>query len=85
MRRFIITESQSEGLGSRFFDDVLIQLKKLKINPQYYRFYVEDFRRILLDKFPYLIIYKIIKERIIIYAIVYSGKNPKTISKRIRN
>lgn len=77
-------ESQSQGLGSRFYQDVLLQFEKLKTKPQYYKFYVENFRRILLDKFPYLIIYKIMEKQVIIYAIVYGGRDPKTISARIQ-
>jgi hypothetical protein len=80
----IYYESQSQDLGSRFYQDVLLQFEKLKVKPQYYKFYVEDFRRILLEKFPYLVIYKVIEEQVIIYAIVFSGRDPKTISARIR-
>jgi plasmid stabilization system protein ParE len=77
-------ESQLQSLASRFYRDVLLQFEKLKAKPRYYKFYVEDFRRILLEKFPYLVIYKVIEEQVIIYAIVYSGRDPKTISARIR-
>ncbi len=44
-------EVQPEGLGFKFYENVLIQFEKLKINSQYYQFYVEIFRRILLINF----------------------------------
>jgi len=76
-------ESQSKGLGFKFHEDFLNQAEKLKVNPQFFRNYVEDFRRILFDKFPYLVIFKIIENRIVIFAITYGGKDPEAIFKKI--
>lgn len=80
---FYYYENISANLGEKFYNDLLQQLHYLESNPNYYGFYTENFRRILLDKFPYLVIYKIVDDKVVLYAVVYGGIDPGTISKKI--
>jgi hypothetical protein len=50
-------EEQQTGLGLRFYSCLLERLEKVKINPQYYFNIQEGYRRIIIDPFPYSIIY----------------------------
>lgn len=77
-------ELQSPGLGERFYYDYLSNIARLKNNPLYYSYYHEFYRRILLASFPYMIIYKVKDETtVVVYAVVYEGRNPTFIKEKI--
>ena len=81
---FLYFESQSPGLGEKFYKAFLSCLQKLEINPFYFSFYSENYRRITFQKFPYIILYKISEDKnVIITSVVYGGRHPDLISKRI--
>jgi plasmid stabilization system protein ParE len=73
----------SDRLGQNFYEDLLRQLFYVQTNPTYYSFYKENFRKKLLSRFPYLVIYNIMNDRVVVYAVVYGGKDPAKISKKI--
>ncbi len=78
-------ESKSLGLGEKFFKiykDKIIELQK---NPSYYGYHLDDFRRISFVNFPYIMIYKIIDNNlVIIYEITFEGRSPETISRKLK-
>ena len=94
---FIITETAKQdvieivvwydykqlGLGDRFYKELLIEFERIKRTPTIFRFYKKDFRRVVIKHFPYLIIFKLTEKKIIIYAVVYGGRNPELINKKI--
>ncbi len=69
-------EIQLEGLGESFLDELDAGYKKIVTNPSYYSFLENGFRRILLNKFPYIIIYEILGKTIVVYAIFHTSRNP---------
>jgi plasmid stabilization system protein ParE len=71
------------GLGDRFYKDLLNEFEKIKQNPKLYSFYNKDFKRAILKHFPYLIIFKVTENEIVIYSIIYGGRNPRLINRRI--
>jgi plasmid stabilization system protein ParE len=73
----------SPDLGTKFYEDIIARLQCLETIPTSFRFYKESFRRIILKKFPYLVIYKIAESKVIIYAVVYAGRDPQKIFKKI--
>ena len=77
-------ESKSPGLDERFYNDYIDSIARLKNNPLYYSYYHEFYRRISLATFPYMIIYKVKdEETVIVYAVVYEGRNPTYIKEKI--
>lgn len=71
------------GLGDRFYKELLTEFERIKKNPAIFPFYKKDFRRVVIKHFPYLIIFKLTEKEIIIYAVVYGGRNPELINKKI--
>jgi plasmid stabilization system protein ParE len=64
-------EKQNEGLGQRFIDELDFHLAQITQAPHHYSFYLHQkrFRSYSLEKFPYSIIYEVIDNDIVIYAV----------------
>jgi hypothetical protein len=61
-------EEQREGLGEIFIEKVKKRLDYLKQYPLHFNKVQKEFRQVLIDKFPYLIIYELSGSEIIVYA-----------------
>jgi plasmid stabilization system protein ParE len=74
---------QQIGLGDRFYKTLLSEFEKIIKNPTSYSFYKKDFRRAVLKYFPYLILFKVYEQEIIVYSVIYGGRNPQLINRKI--
>ncbi|MBE7641432.1 type II toxin-antitoxin system RelE/ParE family toxin [Salegentibacter sp. BLCTC] len=68
-------ESKQFGLGKRFFNDFENTLNRIQSNPYIFRL-ENNYRNALLDIFPYLVIFEIDDQEIIILAIFNTHQNP---------
>ena len=75
-------ESQLEGLGSKFKDEVYFAIKRVQVNPFLYSALSTNLRRCLLVKFPYKIIYNVFDKEILIVAVAHQRRRPNYWSKR---
>jgi len=64
-------EQQQSGLGERFLSCLEERFILLSEHPEYYSFIdgKQVLRDVVVDKFPYLVIYAIIDEHVRIYAV----------------
>ncbi len=68
-------EAKQVGLGKRFLHDFEKTLSRIQANP--YIFKVENnHRNAVLDIFPYIIIYEIDSQEIIILGVFHTHQNP---------
>lgn len=68
-------ESQQPDLGERFLVEVKQVTKRISTNPESFRkFY--SYREARLNKFPFLVLYKIFSDKIIVLAIFHTSKSP---------
>ena len=74
---------KKQGLGDRFYKELLTEFDKIILRPTSYSYYKKDFIREILKYFPCLIILKATEKEIIIYSIFYGGRNPALINKKI--
>jgi hypothetical protein len=75
---------QSSGLDDEFMSCVDISIKKICENPEMYPIAINNIHKMYLKHFPYLIYYKNINNKIIIYGIFHCNRNPNIIIKRIK-
>lgn len=68
-------EEKSIGLGDRFKHDLDKRIKVLSSNPQTFSFITFSHRRAPLTSFPYLILYKILQQKVLILSVIYAGRN----------
>lgn len=76
-------EEIQTGLGDRFLSELLVRFNEISKHPQYYGFIDSQniIRDIKLKSFPYLIVYEIDAEKVIIYSVHCGYRHPE---KRIR-
>jgi len=70
-------EEKQTGLGGIFLSELYSCYDKIESWPTAYTKIKKDFRHIVLKTFPYVVVYKIIKNDIIIYAVFHTSRNPK--------
>lgn len=78
-------ESKKIGLGEKLFKTYQSKIFALKKNPFYYSYHLEDFRRIPFIDFPYIMIYKIVDNIVIVHEITFEGRSPETISRKLKS
>ena len=77
---------QREGLGEEFKAEVNKEIDYISYYPRHYQTKFKDLRQSLVSRFPYAIFYSIDEEgkRIIIFGILFTGRNPRIIKERIK-
>lgn len=69
-------ENQLHGLGEDFLAELEKVFEKLKQHPQHYGFIFDDFRDVRLNRFPYLVVFKIEGRKVYINTIKHSKRKP---------
>ncbi len=72
-------ENEKEGLGERFEKLIEKKLNQIQLHPENYGLNKGGFRETSVDIFPYTIVYKILKQKGLIYisVIFHAKRNPK--------
>lgn len=76
-------ESHQSGLGGEFRFEIARVIDRLADSPLIYQIVHRDVRRAMVRRFPYLIWYRVVAERIIVLACTYAGRDPKFIRARL--
>ena len=75
-------EQQKNGLGELFLKELDENYGKLQSYPTAYSKRTGKYRQLILKKFPYIIVFKIIKTEVLVYAVFHTSRNPKDKLKR---
>jgi hypothetical protein len=76
-------ENKRRGLGEEFLSELLKQFDELSNTPSHYGF-IDDqdiIRDVKIDRFPYVVVFEISQDEIIVYAVHNTYLHPK---KRLR-
>jgi plasmid stabilization system protein ParE len=80
-------EEKLTGLGERFLDALQQRYKELSANPTFYSYIDEDPLKILMDvkleKFSFVVVYEIIENQVVVYAVHNTYKHPRNKLKKI--
>lgn len=76
-------EEQSKGLGAEFLRAVEACLSAIRRNPFAYPMVYEQTRRALLRRFPYMLIYVVSGDSIVILACFHAKRDPIDWIRRI--
>jgi plasmid stabilization system protein ParE len=71
-------EAQRAGLGEAFSSAVEACIAGIRRNPQLYPTILRDYRRALVRRFPYLVVYRYADQTATVYAIVHTSRDPET-------
>lgn len=69
-------EGQRERLGEEFHDEVQEYFDVLPQHPTGFAKWRGPFKKINLKRFPYIIVFQVMKDTIIIYSVLHSSRNP---------
>lgn len=78
-------EGCKEGLGQAFLKAVESTIHELSQNPLRWRKISGQFRRFLLKRFPYGVIYSITEDEIFIAAVMHLKRKPGYWKNRLKN
>ena len=70
-------ETQLEGLGETFLNDWENTIAYVVSNPLGFAKKKKSFRQAVLKNFPYLIIFEIVDNLIVVYAVIHAKQRPK--------
>jgi len=77
-------EDREQGLGERFLLSVRAIFLEISRNPEIFPIRFDSFRRALVGKFPYTISYGIENDRIVVYAVFHTSRDPESLKRRLR-
>ncbi len=75
-------EDQKNGLGMEFLEELESFYSILYTNPNTYSYYEKPVRQGKIKRFPFVVIYEVVKNSIIIYSVFMSSQDPE--KKRIK-
>ncbi|HXS57212.1 MAG TPA: type II toxin-antitoxin system RelE/ParE family toxin [Hanamia sp.] len=69
-------EMQKEGLGFEFIEEIENGFEKICNQPQFYTSISPTFRRFKIERFPYLIVYEIEDNAVIVNSVRHGSQKP---------
>ena len=69
-------------LADRFLDAVDDAIERAKDQPLAYQIIHRTFRRVLLHRFPYALVYHPGEDRIVVVAVLHQARDPEVLTRR---
>lgn len=69
-------------LGDRFLKTIWYYLEKIQNNPKHFQIKFNKTREAFIKDFPFVIIYEVFEDEIIVYSVFHTSRNP---SKKLNN
>lgn len=70
-------ENQQKGLGKRFLASIQDCIQRIGVNPAICPEVCPHFRRGLVQRFPFAVVYKVVEDDIQIYAVMHLHREPE--------
>ena len=75
-------ERQREGLGDEFLAALARAEHMVQANPLSYRVIRRDARRVMLRRFPYQLIYRVVADVVVVVACFHGRRSPRRLQRR---
>jgi len=76
-------ENKRAGLGSEFISEIDRCVLLASENPCRFALVYKDIRRIIVNRFPYGVYFRVEENRIVIMAVFHSSRNPSAWQARV--
>jgi toxin ParE1/3/4 len=70
-------EEQQVGLGELFLKELDGSFGRAEQFPRVYAKIRKNFRQVLLTTFPYVVVFEIFKNDVVVYAVFHTSRNPR--------
>lgn len=78
LEAYLYYEEQQKGLGERFLKQLDASINYLRENPLHCQIKHSVYREALVKVFPYIIIYELAKDTVVVFSIFNTYRNPKS-------
>ena len=78
----LLNGTNNNGLGEEFFGELLSQLDLIQENPEGWAIHYRKTRACPTRRFPYVIYYRVLSDRINVIAVQHGHRNPREWRKR---
>ena len=69
-------DTQARGLGQQFLNEVGLQMGRLADDPLRFSAVLDDIRRVRLNRFPYVLLYRVQGAVVAVMACFHARRNP---------
>jgi toxin ParE1/3/4 len=76
-------ERQRSGLGQRFLDQVSQAFGRIADMPEMYAIVCKGVRSCRLRKFPYMVYYRVLADRVEVLAVIHGSRDPAVWKSRL--
>lgn len=77
-------EAQNPGLGEKFLREISASFEVIRQHPLLYPVALKGVRKMPVKRFPYRILYSIEDDKIRVWAVFHTSRDPRIWQKRIR-
>ena len=70
-------EEQRRGLGTIFRAELKEAIKRIRDAPLAYPPQYRDLRRVLIERFPYAVFYRVMNDTIVVVGVVHGRRHPR--------
>jgi toxin ParE1/3/4 len=75
-------DQQRQGLGDEFLASIAAAFARLELHPERYRVLYKDFRRVLVERFPYRIFFQVRGDNVIVFRVLHHARDyPQQLSR----
>ncbi|GAA0872843.1 hypothetical protein GCM10009117_19900 [Gangjinia marincola] len=71
-------EGKKIGLGADFYHELVTEFNYIRTYPMHCPVKRDNFREAVINRFPFIIMFRIIEEQLIIYSVFNTYRNPKS-------
>jgi len=70
-------EEQQPGLGKLFIAELISCYDKIETWPAAYTIINKNYRQIILKTFPYVVVYEIFEENVVVFSVFHTSRSPR--------
>ncbi|HET8810265.1 MAG TPA: type II toxin-antitoxin system RelE/ParE family toxin [Flavobacteriaceae bacterium] len=74
---FLYYEDKRDNLGEEFLNHMGNYFDWIRKNPDHFPIKRRNYREAYVKRFPYLIIYEVVQEKVIVYSVFNTYQDPK--------
>ncbi len=76
-------DDRRDGLGDDFVDAVSAQVDSICRMPELFPIVHEDVRQAILRRFPYVVYFRLVGERVLIVSVFHASRDPESLRSRL--
>lgn len=76
IKAYLYYQEKRTGLGEEFLEHLDVYFERIVANPKHFPQKRKPYREAFIKRFPFLIVYEITKNKVIVYAVFNTWQNP---------